>query len=53
MQTLGFQLKRDMPDAARLHPVANFVQNPLVMDGVVQNGMPAERYETARERPHV
>jgi len=53
MQSLGFQLERDMPDAAQLHPVADLIENPLVMDRVVQNAVSAECYETARERPHV
>ncbi len=53
MQSLGFQLECDMPDAAPRHPVADLIENPLVMHGVVQDGVSAERYETARERPHV
>ena len=42
-----------MPDAAQLHAVADFIENPLVMGRVVQNDVSAECYETARERPHV
>ena len=53
VQSLGFQLERDVPDSAQPHPVADLIEHPLVMGRVVQNGVSAERYETARERPYV
>ncbi len=53
VQSLGFQLERDVPDPMRFHPVADLIENLLVVGRVVQDAVSAERYETARERPHV
>jgi len=53
VQSLGFQLERDVPDPVWCHAVADLIENPLVMHRVVQDAVSAERHEATRERPHV
>jgi len=53
VQSLRFQLERDVPDPVWRHAVADLIENPLVMHGVVQDAVSAERHKTARERPHM